>query len=203
MNRDETVALFLQGREAWNAWAERMLAERKALEEAGKWQTENLLGLVIPRSNESRRWIENALADFSNCSFHTAGTVANPTGFKPEHIFLDTESADLSGFMFPGDVEFERATFNGTVDFGGTNFNGDASFSSAAFRGRADFEHATLAGRADFRGTKFISIATFRSATYVGDADFEGAIFNADADFRSATFRAVFDQYGSYPHDMK
>ncbi len=32
MNRDETVALFLQGREAWNAWAEKMLAGRKALE---------------------------------------------------------------------------------------------------------------------------------------------------------------------------
>ena len=37
MTRDETIALFLQGREAWNAWAEAMLAERKALEEAGEW----------------------------------------------------------------------------------------------------------------------------------------------------------------------
>ena len=27
MTRDETVALFLQGRDAWNGWAEKMLAE--------------------------------------------------------------------------------------------------------------------------------------------------------------------------------
>ncbi len=40
MDRDGTVALFLQGREAWNAWAEKMLAERKALEEAGRWSAE-------------------------------------------------------------------------------------------------------------------------------------------------------------------
>ncbi len=35
MDRDETVALFLQGREAW-----KMLAGRKALETAGRWSTE-------------------------------------------------------------------------------------------------------------------------------------------------------------------
>jgi hypothetical protein len=34
MTRDETAALFLQGKEAWNAWAEKMLAERKAIESA-------------------------------------------------------------------------------------------------------------------------------------------------------------------------
>jgi hypothetical protein len=39
MNRDETVAPFLQGREAWNAWAEQMLAERRALEAAGTWKS--------------------------------------------------------------------------------------------------------------------------------------------------------------------
>jgi hypothetical protein len=36
MTRDETVALFLQGREAWNAWAEKMLAEPKAMETDGR-----------------------------------------------------------------------------------------------------------------------------------------------------------------------
>jgi hypothetical protein len=40
MTRDETVALFLRGREAWNAWAEKMLAERKAMEEDGRWAAE-------------------------------------------------------------------------------------------------------------------------------------------------------------------
>jgi hypothetical protein len=38
MTRDETIALFLKGKDAWNAWAEDMLAQRKALEESGQWQ---------------------------------------------------------------------------------------------------------------------------------------------------------------------
>jgi hypothetical protein len=37
MNQDETIALFLQGKEAWNAWAGAMLAERKAMEAEGRW----------------------------------------------------------------------------------------------------------------------------------------------------------------------
>jgi hypothetical protein len=35
MTRDETIALFLKGKDAWNAWAEDMLAQRKALEDSG------------------------------------------------------------------------------------------------------------------------------------------------------------------------
>ena len=37
MTRHETVALFLRGKEAWNAWATKMLAERKAMEADGRW----------------------------------------------------------------------------------------------------------------------------------------------------------------------
>ena len=37
MNREETLALWKQGKEAWNSWAEGMLAQRKKLEEAGEW----------------------------------------------------------------------------------------------------------------------------------------------------------------------
>lgn len=37
MDRDETVALFLQGQEAWNVWAEKMLAERETLLADGRW----------------------------------------------------------------------------------------------------------------------------------------------------------------------
>ena len=34
MNKEESLALFKQGKDAWNAWAEEMLAQRKALEGA-------------------------------------------------------------------------------------------------------------------------------------------------------------------------
>ena len=35
MNKEKTLALYEQGSDAWNAWAEKMLADRTALEAAG------------------------------------------------------------------------------------------------------------------------------------------------------------------------
>ena len=51
MDRDQTVALFLEGREAWNAWAEARLAERKAMEADGRWSAEKR-PVGQPRSQE-------------------------------------------------------------------------------------------------------------------------------------------------------
>ena len=36
MNKEETLALWRQGRVAWNAWAKEMLDRRAAMEEAGR-----------------------------------------------------------------------------------------------------------------------------------------------------------------------
>ncbi len=90
MTRDETVALFLEceakraearaaalaggaseegarttGHEAakahWNAWAERMLAERKALEADGRWAAEkDWKGDLEPKNEDTRAWMDAA-----------------------------------------------------------------------------------------------------------------------------------------------
>jgi hypothetical protein len=74
MTRDETVALFLQGREAWNAWAGDMLAKRKAMETDGRWAAEkDVLGSLEPKNDETRAWMEAARADFSRCVFLVRG----------------------------------------------------------------------------------------------------------------------------------
>lgn len=38
MNKDETLALYAQGKDAWNAWAKDMLDRRAEMEKAGTWQ---------------------------------------------------------------------------------------------------------------------------------------------------------------------
>jgi hypothetical protein len=83
MNRDETVALFLQGKEVWNAWAEKMLAERKAMEADGRWAAERRPGWAAerrypwskpePKNEETRAWMEAAAADLSYCLFLVRG----------------------------------------------------------------------------------------------------------------------------------
>jgi hypothetical protein len=66
IDRDETVALFLQGREAWNAWAERMLGQRKEMEADGHRAADrDAFGSLEPFKGETRAWIEAAAADFS------------------------------------------------------------------------------------------------------------------------------------------
>jgi hypothetical protein len=37
MNKDETLALYEQGKDAWNAWAKEMLKRRAEMETAGTW----------------------------------------------------------------------------------------------------------------------------------------------------------------------
>ncbi len=73
MNREETIALFLRGRDAWNAWAEKMPGERQALEADGGWAAElDWRGVLEPRSEKTRAWMEEAMADFSEAAFETA-----------------------------------------------------------------------------------------------------------------------------------
>jgi hypothetical protein len=54
MNRKATLALYAQGCEAWNAWAEKLLAKRHAIEAAGNWCVEE--SLYITPGNEARRY---------------------------------------------------------------------------------------------------------------------------------------------------
>jgi hypothetical protein len=109
MTRDETVALLLQGREAWNAWAEKMLAERKALESAGSWETrEDESGILQGGNNETRAWIDASTANFSSCRFLHAD---NPIDEIPEHpashnmdiklVRIQASSINFSDFVFP------------------------------------------------------------------------------------------------------
>ncbi len=70
MDREESIALFLQGREKWNAWAEQRLAERKALEADGGWEAaKDWRGGLEPRNEKTRVWLEAAKADFTDAGF--------------------------------------------------------------------------------------------------------------------------------------
>jgi hypothetical protein len=74
MTRDETVALFLDGREAWNAWAGARLAERKAMEADGRWSAEkHPWGTLEAKNDETRAWMKSAAVDFSRCLFLVSG----------------------------------------------------------------------------------------------------------------------------------
>ena len=187
MNREETLALYAQGREAWNAWADAMLAARKRLEDAGAWQAEkNPFGGLEPQNDATRAWMDTARADFSSA--------ARPHTFE--------EAVHLRGFVFPGDAWFGGATFSGDARFDEATFSGDAWFDKATFSGLAWFDKATFSGlawfdKATFSGdarfdeATFSGLAWFTEATFSGDAWFGGARFSGTARFGGATFSGL------------
>jgi hypothetical protein len=223
MNRDETVALFEaceakraavlgagksedEAHEAakahWNAWAAALLAERKALQEAGRWAAKKQpWGDLEPKNEETRAWMKQAAADLSSCLFlvrgadgtskETAGQEKKETKDADppvKSIQLEGDSADFAGFVFPGYAGFWSATFSGHADFRSATFSGGANFRSTTFIGNADFESATFSGGAGFRSVTFGGYAGFESAAFSGSADFHSVTFGGNADFQSVNF---------------
>ena len=192
MTRDETVALFLQGREAWNAWAGEMIARRKAMEADGRWAEEEATSDSLPAGNaETLVWMQAAQADFSRCvllarepeqdeSAQEEGPKEpREVGSQFHAIQLETYSVDFSGFIFPGAALFEGTTFSRT-----------ASFDRATFFGNALFQGATFSEGAWFTKTVFSSNARFQNATFFCNTSFNGIVFSRSAWFESAAFRA-------------
>lgn len=106
MNKEESLALYEKGMEAWNAWANDILAKKAELEENKQWQINTFRRGGL--NNTTRDWV-----DVSSVNF-------------PEHFF--EEHADFSGFIFPYSVNFENATFSRHVKFTNATFGGDAIF---------------------------------------------------------------------------
>ncbi len=237
MDRDETVALFLAceakrgparaaalaegkdeddareiaheaARSHWNAWADALNAERKALEASGAWAAEKQLwGSLEPKNEAARAWMERAAASFSRCLFLVRGAegtkeAAGEDKDKPEAsdgpvkpIQLDNDVIDMRGFAFPGAAYFRSAAFSGDAYFRSAAFSGAATFQSAAFSGAADFRSAAFSGAADFRGQTFTKDVFFNGAKFgsAGSAGFGLATFERVAQFDKASFEGETD----------
>jgi uncharacterized protein YjbI with pentapeptide repeats len=198
MDRDETVALFLQGREAWNAWAEKRFAERRRLEAEGIWKLHP--GKPVEGENpETQAWLEKAFADFSRSLFPIPDaeemkqapaeeTQGENTRSSLKSIKPDAEAIDFSGFVFPDDASFESAIFSGYARFGSVTFSGEARFENASFSGYASFMSTTFSGYAGFKNATFYSPVSFGSPIPSTDGQFKGATFSSYASFEGAIF---------------
>ncbi len=206
MNRDESVALFLQGREAWNTWAEKMLAERKVSEAAPEWTAMwDLLGGL----DEPRGWSNAAAVDFSQCHFLVRGTEeANKKSGEPQIkadtpkapvvlIPVDADEIDFRGFVFPGIASFENATFSGFADFWGTAFYRRADFRETMFNGPVRFYGANFTGLATFWRATFADNVIFESVTFKNIASFLGTLFEKGAKFAGIRVERSFDMTGA------
>ncbi len=245
MTRDETIALFLEceakrkeAREAalaqgadevdvlnaahdaakvhWNAWADSMLARRKALEESK------------PENAETRAWIEAAAVDFSSVHFQispsnglerpklvdtqeiTNRSVGTPLEewrrkkYPVKQLVMEGSrrgaELQMTCYVFPGTANFAEARFEGYVSFMGATFLDCASFEGtifkrgaglcADFRDGAIFWDAVFSEEVSFYRSSFSgSPAQFRGTNFFNaTTSFESAVFKARADFGTVTF---------------
>ena len=244
MTRDETVALFLEceakrvqacaealargkprlvadniahdaAKAHWNAWAEDLLAERKAMEADGRWSaTINSKGRLVPNNTKTQVWMQRSAVDFSRCIFLMHGEGWDRTVPKdiekekrdedsqlPDKIVqLAGDMADFSSFGFPGTALFHSVIFTGKAGFSSAIFSGDALFDNAIFSrdtwfGRATFsslvkfENAVFSGDTSFDITIFTTNAVFDNATFTSISWFRSAKFAGIASFKSTTFK--------------
>ena len=200
MTRDESVALFLQGCEAWHAWAAKMRAERKALEEAGQWVAErNSDGDLKPRNSKTTEWVAAAEANFSGCQFILRGTDNEGSDEAKESsiitrsetrvVILESNVIDFSCFVFPHSAQFEAAQFLGRTAFNDACFHGKASFNDAKFHGKTNFSLSQFLREVRFDKAKFLEEADFPQTEFSKRTWFNGANFECKATFIDTQFQ--------------
>jgi uncharacterized protein YjbI with pentapeptide repeats len=203
MNKEESLMLYNKGREAWNAWAKTMLAQRTKLEETGQWLVINDYPSGRSRGDNlvTELWLATAMADFSDHTFET-GTYFDYFVFPGEAVFTGAKFAqgarfwsakfcyiaEFNGATFDGVVRFREVTFSDVAGFKGATFSGMSEFEGAKFGGVADFKGAGFGGFADFKGATFGDVAGFGGATFSGVVEFSGATFGDFVEFEGTTF---------------
>ena len=218
MNREETVALFLQceaervdalaagkseaeaheaAKACWNCWVEPLLAERRRMESEGSW------------ASKQSDWLERAKVDFTFCLFLNKGAATEErqkeiwADLEMKPVPIDSPSALFYGLTFPGDADFSNAVFTGTAYFATVAFAGrvifnnatftHASFWSTAFARDANFKHAVFAGNASFSNVAFTGTANFENVTLEGTTYFDCTTFSGNVFFNKAKFGARTD----------
>jgi len=199
MDQDESIALWRQGKDAWNAWAEDMLRQKAELEKSGTWNGYNR---PAEWSDETRKWSEAAKTDLSGLRFMTLasrGTAEKQAGQedssqRPEAsiktVAVGGHKIDFYEFVFPWHANFKGAEFHGEATFRDARFH-EARFGGVQFHGEANFEGAQFHGYAGFGDAQFHSEAYFGGAEFRVDADFLGAKFHGKAKFEEVGFKSA------------
>lgn len=179
MNRDDTLALFKQAKEAWNKWAAEVDARRN---DNDAWADEAKVDFVDHVFEDD--------ADFSGFDFPGTAVFENAS-FKYDAWFSCANFKGGAWFSitdFKGDAWFENTDFNGGTNFISALFKYNARFISAKFKGDASFVSATFEGYANFEDSVFERTADFTVASAVSAFNLHRAVFRETPEFAQVSF---------------
>ena len=164
MNQKQSLELLEQGKDAWNKWANKMLAEKDALVSAYK----SMGGDLSQWEDKYVSWYKKAKVDFSDYDFES--------------------DVDFRDFEFPGEVFFISAKFQGHADFESAEFHDAAFFREVIFSKFCGFRNSTFTKMAKFSEAKFKHSAAFSNVKFLDDVNFDSTKFGKDASFEFAEF---------------
>ena len=199
MTRDETVALFLgcearraetraaalaEGKDEhdaentaheaakahWNAWAQAMIEEKKALESASLFLISREIQEYIWESGgnkETECWLNRSYARFSYYRFE------NRQPDKDNYnIYAKKNCLRFEGYIFPGYTDFSYSVFNDYTIFSEAIFHDNVSFFRAVFYQGAMFSRSSFNGLASFGRCQFKNAARFEGAIFKDGVSF-------------------------------
>ena len=172
MDKNESIALYRQGKDAWNAWAMEVLDRR---DDGMRWEKEALacfIGHEFMENEDFHEFVFPGMALFNNVRF------LGDTGF---HVA-----------QFKGPAHFDGAKFEGAVLFDRVIFEDDAWFAESTVGSSASFKQAIFKREAWFHKMSFGSIACFERAVFQSYTDFSRVTFRTDADFLAVQARSAF-----------
>ncbi len=112
--------------------------------------------------------------DFSGALDASASLFARKANFFQSRF----NTADFSGAVFSGPVQFGLARFSGLASFGGAIFASEAGFNMARFSDAAYFSEAEFRGPALFGLIKFQDTTSFQSTRFDDDLNFKGGLIS-------------------------
>ena len=167
---EAALQLALQGRKAWNEWAENPSNAGRSDE----FSSANLRELATTGEDggeqiDFRGFIFPGALTFTNCIFSIRGNFANATF---------SELADFDRATFKGATDFRGATFKKWAIFFGAMFQMDACFAGASFLRTANFSESTFMEVADFSGCEFTGPVTLAESQFsASPPDFRNTLF--------------------------
>jgi len=180
MDQQQSIELWLKGKEAWNKWAKGMLVERKKLEDSGEWSAEvDMLAPLGEQNEKTHAWIEKANVNFSRLEFPFAIERNSSRDNEQRQNSSEAGSTNFKDFIFPNNVNFRSC-----------KFKGEANFRSCEFRGYARLSLVHFEKPVSFKGAEFMKGANFSSITSEKSFGLNDTKFTQVPNFTEIAFHA-------------
>ncbi len=193
MNKQESIELFRKGKDAWNKWAQGLLAEKQGIIHSlgGNWPVkddwDNDINncLIISDNPTVQSWLDKARVNFSEMTFGSSDS----TELTNDTLPISSHKLDFESFIFPSEVVFKQTKFNIEVDFKECKFEGHAWFDRCQFLEKIEFARARFKGMISFNRSKFVDSVGFEVVLFEGKAFFNELAFELGVSFNEAIFK--------------